>query len=297
MKYISYLSVRFGRFIFRVMPFRVLYTLSDALSWILRVMIRYRKDVISRNLRGAFPEMNQNEVHRVMIECYRNLSDVMLETLKGYSLNAAQLSSRIRFQNPELISQSLDNGQSIILTMGHMGNWEWCAMTMSIKFANRVLCVYQPIKNPKLNTLIYEERIKFSLELFSPKQTRAMLKRLSAQASMMVLVADQSPPSAASAYWVDFFGIETGFVPGPEHYARRFQIPIIHAELRRTERGFYNVQFVEVYDGKTDQPEGQITQRYAQILESQIKDQPGDWLWSHKRWKKKKPKTAKTIIS
>ena len=135
--------------------------------------------------------------------------------------------------------------------------------------------------------------------LFPPQETRAIIKTMTETPSAMVLVADQSPPSAASAIWVTFFGQETGFVPGPEFFARRYNFPVINMDIRRVKRGYYEVDFLLISEEGRNSEKSEITNQYAVQLEQMIRGDVGSWLWTHKRWKKEKPaqlKDRKSIL-
>ncbi|MEZ5195809.1 MAG: lysophospholipid acyltransferase family protein [Bacteroidales bacterium] len=84
---------------------------------------------------------------------------------------------------------------------------------------------------------------------------------------------------------MDFLGRDTAFLHGPENYARQYNIPLMYTKIERVKRGYYELTLSVLADNPTELEKGVITQRYAKELESQINQQPENWLWSHKRWK------------
>ncbi len=77
-------------FIIAITPFFLLYLISDLL-------------VVYENLRKSFPDRSEGKIKRLVRLSYRNLSDVMVETLKGFSLTKRNVLKRHRFINPEIL--------------------------------------------------------------------------------------------------------------------------------------------------------------------------------------------------
>jgi KDO2-lipid IV(A) lauroyltransferase len=102
------------------------------------------------------------------------------------------------------------------------------------------------------------------------------------------MIADQSPSNARLAYWVRFMNQETATLHGPEKYARIYNMPVFYADIRKVKRGFYVTEFILVSENPAQTRTGEITQKFMQILEEKIRENPQYYLWSHRRWKLKK---------
>ncbi len=104
------------------------------------------------------------------------------------------------------------------------------------------------------------------------------------------MMADQNPPSMQKSYWVNFLNQESACVIGPEKYARQYQLPIVIIRGRRTGRGNYDIVFTELIHPPYDTlAEGKITEVMMYEFERVIAQQIPNWLWTHRRWKKKPP--------
>jgi KDO2-lipid IV(A) lauroyltransferase len=107
------------------------------------------------------------------------------------------------------------------------------------------------------------------------------------------LAADQSPSKPESAYWTNFLNQPTGFFTGMERFAREYEYPVIFVELIRIKRGYYTMSFEELIQPSYDNVEkGAIIELFARRLEKSVLKYPDQYLWSHKRWKHKKPENA-----
>lgn len=270
--------------VFRFIPFSILYVLSDALAFVLYRVVGYRKAVIISNLERAFPEKTAAERRKIMSDNYRNLTDVTLETLKSFSASMSEIERRAVCINPELANQYLDRGQSIILTGCHLANWEYSGLVLPPVLRADTILVYKPLTNKKMDDYINQARCKTGAKTLAMNEVVRALR--SNTTSALVLLSDQSPSSRKSAHWVDFFGQTTASLPGADIFGRKFDLPVLYYRVQRTSRrGFYEIEFFEICIDPSAAVEKDITQAYARRLESDIREKPAQWLWSHKRWK------------
>lgn len=270
--------------IFRFIPYSVLFVLSDLLAFLLYRVIGYRKGVIFSNLQRAFPEIDKAELKKLVWATYRNLTDVTLETVKSFTAKQSEIERRAICLNPELANQYLDRGQSILLTGSHLGNWEYSGLVLPPALHADTILVYKPLSNQKMDAYINAARCRTGAQTVAMNEVVRALKRPSTSA--MVLLSDQSPSSRKSAHWVDFFGHKTASLPGADLFGRKFDLPVLYYRVQRTKRrGFYEIEFFDICLEPSAAEETEITQAYARRLESDIREKPEQWLWSHKRWK------------
>ncbi len=272
---------------FRFIPFPVLYGLSNALAFVLQYLIGYRRDVVRQNLRRAFPDKSPTERSRIAREAYRNLADITLETLKSYTLPAAEIQRRCRPVNPEVVNTHLKAGKSVILCGGHYANWEYTGVSMPPLFDGPTVTAYKPISNRYLNAFINRSRERAGMRVVPMEETFAAMRQYKADGipAVFILLADQSPSHRKGAHWVRFFGQETASLPGVDVLARRMAFPVVFFHVQRIRRGFYEVHFADLYPTPEGAEEAHITQSFAYALQQVIERQPAHWLWTHRRWK------------
>ncbi len=287
MQRFGYWSLRLVSALFRFLPFRGLYILSDGLAFLLHRIISYRKQVALENLRRSFPEKTEPEIQVILRKFYRNLTDVTLETLKSNTMSLAELDWRCPVRNPEKINQYLQHGQSIILTGAHFNNWEWAGFTIPRTTKGITTTAYKPLTNKLIDSFVNRNRARAGMQMVSMEELFGAMRRQKEVASVYILVADQSPSSRKSAHWVNFLSQPTPSLPGADVLARKFGYPTLHFHVRRLRRGFYEVEYRDVWIEPALAEPGDITRAYAAMLEKEIRLQPESWLWSHKRWKMK----------
>jgi Kdo2-lipid IVA lauroyltransferase/acyltransferase len=272
-------------FIIGIIPFRILYGISDVLAWFLMKVFRYRYDVILQNFSHTNLILTEAEKSKLIREIYINLSDILLEGIKSFSMSRTTVIERHKLINPEILDPFYEQGRSIILVTGHIGNWEWGSMSAAIQTPYRIIGFYRPLRNKFINRFIGNSRSKFGTVLAPIRQTSQSFIQYNDKPSMFLMAADQNPGNLTKAYWVDFFGKQTAFLYGPEKHARNNDYPIVFTEIKRVKRGYYELQLSVLTENPSEYDSGGLTGVYAQKLESVIRKNPGNWLWTHRRWK------------
>lgn len=287
-QYISYLLSRLFIALFAFIPFPIVYVLSDISFILFYHLVPYRKKVVFTNLRNSFPSKPEKELKAIAKRFYRFLIDLLFETLKGVTLTEKELLKRLKLVNPELLKSFFEKGQSVIAVTGHYGNWEWGALSGAIQLNYPIIGLYKEISNPFINSFVKKKRAKFQCFLVPLQETYKAFLKYQEQVVLFAMVADQSPMKLRKSYWGNFLNQDTAFIHGPELYANKFKLPVVYFDIQRKRRGFYEVCFSVLEEHPESLPEGELTRRYMKKLEEVINAEPAYWLWSHRRWKRKR---------
>ena len=92
-------------FIIGILPFRVLYFFSDLMYFVLLYVMRYRKSVVRKNLEGCFPGKSKKEIDKLIKLSYKNLTDVIVEGFKAFTMSDRQIRERHKVLNPEILNE------------------------------------------------------------------------------------------------------------------------------------------------------------------------------------------------
>jgi Kdo2-lipid IVA lauroyltransferase/acyltransferase len=268
-----------------IMPFRLLYVLSDFVAFLLRKVFKYRKNVVLKNLRSSFPELNEEEIRLIVRRNYLNLSDVFLEGIRAFTMTRNQIRKRHRILNVEILDPYFEAGKGVIVVTGHYGNWEWGTLSPALQTRFHIVGFYKPLKNKRMDKMVNRNRSRYGTTLAPIRQTTNTFEAYKGQAVIYLMAADQSPSNREAAYWVNFLGRDTAFLHGPEKHARNNNYPVVFVAIRRVKRGFYELELTPLVEDPSKIPDGEITRLFAEKLESLIREDPANWLWSHKRWK------------
>lgn len=277
-------------YLITLLPLRVLYLFSDFFYLVLYYLAGYRRKIVATNLRNAFPEKSEAERKTIERHFYRHLTDIFVETLKATHMSAEQISQRFAFRDMSEFDRLYRQGKSLIALCSHYNNWEWFS---AVQLANpfRILVIYKPLKNKYFDQFILNLRTKYGTSV-TPMQNilRDLIKlRNEKILTMSGFIADQAPPPDEHAYWTTFLNQETGFFRGAEKLAVKYDMPVIFVNIAKIKRGYYELSFELITEQPGKEAPGFITYRYAEMLEAVIREKPEYWLWSHRRWKHKKP--------
>lgn len=274
------------------LPFWVLYRLSDLTYFILYRLIGYRKAVVRNNLKGSFPEKSKAELRSIEARFYAHLCDLIVESIKAFSISEKAISRRMKHQNIELINAFYAQGKQVVMVGGHYGNWELYAISIGLELKYYPIALFTPLKNKFFNEKITGSRSKYGLAMLPITDIKRRLKEKSKELFAVIFAADQSPRKSQKAYWLQFLNRETGVQFGTEKFAVDYKAAVVFGNIYKIKRGHYEVRYELICENATQVPYGFITQQHTQKLEKIIREQPEYWLWSHKRWKHIRPEGA-----
>lgn len=272
-----------------LLPYRALYVLSDFFFFVFYHVIGYRKKVVRGNLTRSFPDKSEAEIVEIEKDFYRHFCDLVLESLKNFSAHPEQLAARFEHRNTAILDRLHSEGRSAILAGGHYGNWEMWALSAPVHFRHRLMAIYKRLSNSYFDQKMRSTRGKFGLELVATRETGDWLKANQQNLFVSVFAIDQSPSNPRKAYWTNFLGQETACLFGTEKYAKEFDLAIVFGHLSKVSRGKYAIDYELVTIEPRSYEYGKLTEVLTGLLESDIRREPRYWLWTHKRWKHKRP--------
>ncbi|MCK5169427.1 MAG: lysophospholipid acyltransferase family protein [Bacteroidales bacterium] len=274
-------------FLLGLFPFFLLYQLSNLLYLFIYLIFGYRKKVIIQNLKKCFPEKNDKEIKKLLPAIYKNLTDNIVEGIKAFTMARKQIIKRHKIINPELLKNYYESGQSIIAVTGHYCNWEWGSLSASLQTDYTIVGLYKPLSNKWIDSFMRWSRARCGTKMVSINETTSTFKALKNTPTAFLMAADQSPGPKYkdNAYWINFLGIDTPFLHGPEKHARANNYTVMYIDVQRKKRGYYTIELSVLADKPSELEDGEITSRFANKLESVIYKEPANWLWSHRRWK------------
>lgn len=277
------------------LPLRILLFFSDLLFVVLYYLLGYRKQVVRKNLKLSFPTKTDEERLKIEKDFYQFFCDMMFETLKNFSIGSKNIASYLKIQNPEVLNAYAEKKQQVLLVMGHYGNWEFCLSLLNPLLKHQLKVLYKPFKSEVFHEVLAYERRRHGVEIVPMKNAlRSMMRTDSTQAAATVFIADQSP-SHVDTLWTLFLNQETPIFEGPERIAMKLKIPVVFMSLKREGRARYSLRFEEICQDASKCKKNEISLKHTALLERDIQKEAYPWLWSHKRWKRKRPETIALI--
>jgi len=273
-------------YLLSALPFRALYLFSDFVFFVLYYLVGYRKKVVLDNLRRSFPEKSEDEINKICRKFYRYLCDITLETFKVLTISRKSMIEHCKF-NPEgfaLLNRLAEEHKNVILVMGHFGNWEWAGHPFSLLCKHKLFVIYHPLSNKYFNSLMLKMRSRFGTEMIEMKNTYKEMLANKGILNTTAFIADQTP-QPNNAFWTNFLNQNTPVFKGTEVIAKKMNLPVVYASIRKVRRGYYEMYVELLTENPANTADGEITEMHTRKLEEDIRSMPEAWLWSHKRWK------------
>ena len=239
MDFVTYLFFLFLVTIIGITPFFILYGFSDFVYFIMYKLIGYRKPVVQANLKKVFPEKSEKELKQIEKASYKNLSDIFVEGVKGFTMSKKSIMKHHKFLNPEILEPFYKANQGLIVAAGHYGNWEWGAFSAAYFSKNIIVGLYKPLSNKYMNSYAIRSRAKAGTVLAPLNKTAYYFEQYAHKPSVFLMAGDQSPSNVKKAIWTNFLGIDTAFLHGIEFYAKRYNLPVLFLNMQRKKRGMY----------------------------------------------------------
>lgn len=245
--------------------------------------------MVLRNIRNTFPEWPEKNVRKTARKFYLYFCQSIIESLYTGSFSKEDYNKRYKVRNPELCNNIFDQGKSITLMMAHYGNWEW-SQSMQLSLKHQILPIYKPLHNRFLDQKIKSDREKFgAIAIPMEKILRTLIEfERQSKPTLTLFVADQRPLMAKTQYWTKFLHQDTPVAMGPEKIARKFNHAVVFLKIIPMKRGYYEAEFVLIFDNLKDVKKYEIIGTYHSYLEKMIREKPEYWLWTHNRWKHNK---------
>ena len=290
MKAILYYISLVPLFLLNKLPFCVIYILSDILYFIVYYLVRYRRGIVRDNLVKSFPEKSAEEIIRIEKRFYSAFCDWFVETVKYYGMSEKEIRKRMVITGLEDAHRMVAQGRSCVCYMGHLFNWEYVtSLPLYLNEKDLVIGdIYHPLENSYFDKLMKKMRNQFGAEAITMANTLRRIVQISKEGKKYLIgfIADQVPTWESIHHWVDFLHRDTPVFTGTEKIARRTGAALFFVRMKRVRRGYYTAHFELFAEDASKMAEFEPTNRYYELLEEEIKENPELWLWTHNRWKR-----------
>ena len=266
-----------------ILPFGIVYKVSDILSFLLHKVFKYRLKTVKKNLNLAFPNKSNSEIESIEKKFYNHFADISIESIKAYGMSEAQMKNRYRYDNIEELEKIQKKNKNIILICGHYSNFEWL-LSVGYSAKGNDYGIYTPMSNKYFDRLFKKIRKKHKAFLVSRYHINDFMNNLDVNKyHVFGFAADQSPRKVGKYYINNFLGHKVPIFTGAERFSKDYNLSVVFADITRIKRGFYNTKFIEILN--KDNTQYGITDQFLSLLEKQIYRDPSQYFWTHNRFK------------
>jgi len=280
--FLSYLAFRAGEGLIRLLPLEWAFDLGRAGGELAYRVLRHRRAVALNNLRLAFgAEMSEPQLRALNRQHFQLLGANLLSGIKASTLPYDQIWQRVTAKIPD---ERLKTGW--IALISHIGNWELYSH-LGEKFPDyRYGAVYQPLANPYIDQHIREARKRSGIKLFDRRTELLSCVRFLREGGVVGVLVDQR--AGYAGVWPPLFRRLTSSSTLAATFSIRSGLPVVPLAINTCGRARWKLTisdpvYPEGYDAEL------LTAEINRLLEQQIRREPADWLWAHKRWKPLRP--------
>ena len=286
-------------------PLKMHYFWGKCISWLVRVPMRYRRDVVMINVSRSFPEKRYGELRRIADGFYDHFGRLLAETVwfsGSWREGKLEKSEICRYENMELLSGLYNETPSVMVMTSHLGNWELLGGFMHYPdlgggetppFGEKdITIVYKALSSKTWDKVMHDNRctpVKADLNVCCVESLDIMRFVVDHRSEKRIYVfpTDQGPYKYASFHTVDnFMHQPTKTMTGGAALARKLKMSVCYMGMKERPEGGYDIRFEELCRDASQRSVEDIMNSFYACLERDINAQPWNYLWSHKRWKK-----------
>jgi KDO2-lipid IV(A) lauroyltransferase len=269
-----------------LLPFRLLYLLSDLVYFIMYYIIKYRRKVIVGNIKIAFPDYSDAQVIEIAKKSTRHLSDMIFEMIKTITISKSELQKRFLITNIDYVKSLSQYQRPIFSSTGHYANFDW-SIAINYIWDMKINVVFKPVKQPQINNLLIKSRSKINSDMIPAREVKDfVLNKMSrTSTSVLYMIIDQSPKLKRPHHFTSFFNQPTSVFIGYEELAREMNAVAVYFKIQKVKRGYYKATVLGMNMHSEKTKPWELTDQFYRLLEEQIREQPEFYMWSHKRWK------------
>lgn len=286
MDYIIYLVAYPIIWLLSVLPFRLLYCVSDVLYFVMYVLLKYRVKVVRKNLHTAFPFKTTEELRGIERKFYHHFCDTLLEMVKSYKMSEQEMKCRMVFTNIEVLRKYEDEERNILFMCSHYASYEWL-LSLAYYLKHKSYALYTPLSNKYFDKFLQKIRTKHHSYLLSRYTAHKEMKRHKDEQGVYCYgFASDQVPNNKKNYKRPFLGLRVPVFTGAERLGKALNTVIVFAKIEKVKRGYYQTTFEVLAENPQEFVDYQITDMFFERVNRQIYDEPAYYLWTHNRFKR-----------
>lgn len=280
-------------YLISLLPMPIIWLKARFLAFVMHHLVRYRREVIDKNIALCFPNLPVKERKQLRRKFYHHSSRVLLEGFKVLTASEKKINKWVTPYKGHQIEQLFNEPKGALILTGHLGNFEFGGQFFSTQSKLKVFTAYRKFSTGWYEKLVAKMRARFNAYLVPATQIIKTIFRYKNEGLYVVFLNDQEPQINKDFIWVDFFNQPTMFFAAPAKIAQKFNLPVYFLNMWRNKNGYYTFDAELICQDPNSLEVKEIIEKYVQKLEQAIKDHPEAWLWSHNRWKRSLKMAAK----
>tara|TARA_B100001057_G_scaffold61061_1_gene54357 strand:+ start:580 stop:1440 length:861 start_codon:yes stop_codon:yes gene_type:complete len=268
--------------IFKIIGYRSASNLGALIGALVGPAFRSRNK-ISSNIKNALPEIEEKKIDLIIKDMWANYGRILADYVSIKNFRDSKLNNYLEVEGSEIFDEIKRNNEQVVFISGHFNNFELMAMEIE-KSGIDVAAIYRPLNNIFLNTIIEKIRKEYICKYQIKKGmsgAREIIK-LYKNGFSIALMIDQRVREGIK---LNFFGKPASTTTIPAQLVKKFGCKIVPIYIERIDKFYYKIKISRPIDFDKNQSIENISLVLNEELEKMILKRPGQWIWSHDRWK------------
>ena len=280
--FIQYIFIFSLLFLFKLIGHRYSLIISSKIIFFLGPLFR-SNELVNKNLNIAFPNLNNFEKKKITREMWSNYGRILAEYIFIKNFRNSSLKKNIIVEGQSILDNIKKNNRPVIFISGHFNNFELMAMHID-KSGIDLATIYRPLNNQYLNKILEKIRIKYICAKQVKKGiagTKLLLKYFKNGTSIALMIDQRVSQGIKS----NFFGQKAFTTSIPAQFAKKFKCDVVPIYIERINNANFKIIIKKPIKFSNSYSIEKITNELNIVLQEMIIKNPGQWIWTHNRWK------------
>ena len=280
--FVEFLIIIFLLVIFKILGFKLASSLGGLIGRSVGPLFRSKKKILS-NISKALPEIEEKNTELIVKKMWENYGRILSEYMFIKNFRNSKHKKFLTIEGQEILNELKDSKEPVVFISGHFNNFELMAMQVE-KSGINLTAIYRPLNNIFLNKIMEKIRTKYICRKQIKKGgsgTRELLKSFKNNYSIAIMIDQRVSESIK----IDFFGQKASTTTIPAQLVKKFGSKIVPIYIERINGVYFKMTINKPISFDKESTIEEITLNLNKWLEKMILINPGQWIWSHDRWK------------
>jgi len=280
--FVEFLIIIFLLVIFKILGFKLASSIGGLIGRSIGPLFRSEKKILS-NISKALPEIGEKKTELIVKKMWENYGRILAEYMFIKNFRNSKYKKFLTIEGQEILNEIKDSKEPVVFISGHFNNFELMAMQVE-KSGINLTAIYRPLNNIFLNKIMEKIRTKYICRNQIKKGrsgTRELLKSFKNNYSIAIMIDQRVSESIK----IDFFGQKASTTTIPAQLVKKFGSKIVPIYIERINGVYFKMTINKPISFDKESTIEEITLNLNKWLEKMILINPGQWIWSHDRWK------------
>ena len=280
--FVEFLIIIFLLVIFKILGFKLASSFGGLIGRSVGPFFRSKKKILS-NISKALPKIGEKNTELIVKKMWENYGRILSEYMFIKNFRNSKYKKFLTIEGQEILNEIKDSKEPVVFISGHFNNFELMAMQVE-KSGINLTAIYRPLNNIFLNKIMEKIRTKYICRNQIKKGrsgTRELLKSFKNNYSIAIMIDQRVSESIK----IDFFGQKASTTTIPAQLVKKFGSKIVPIYIERINGVYFKMTINKPISFDKESTIEEITLNLNKWLEKMILINPGQWIWSHDRWK------------